>query len=115
MNPDSLQASFWTMILVQTIGSVDPVHGPRKLPAPRVYVTAVIVWAVLQLLADSGRERAAAAMGWVTVLTALVVGGSGSKLAGFFNNVANIYGASPSAGGTATTSTTTTVPPNVSV
>ena len=110
MNPDSLQASFWVAILLQTIGSFDPVHGPRKMPAPKAYVTIVIVWAVLRLAADNGRERAASAMGWIVVLTGLVVGPAGQKLVGFFNNVANIYGVSPSSA-TATTST----PQNVSV
>lgn len=90
----SLDASFWVMILLQTLGSVDVKSGPRKMPSPKVYVTALIVWAGLKMAADTRFARGAAVAGWVIVLTALVLGPSGSKLMSFFTTVANTYGVS---------------------
>lgn|SRR5487761_682197 len=111
MNPDnSLQASMWLLILIQTIGAIDlPTEANkgkklRKLPAPRVYVAVVITWAVLRLIADAGQERAAAVMGWVMVVAAMVVGPAGTTLINFFNSIANNFGTS----GTTTLTTTPT-------
>ena len=96
MNPDSLQASFWVLIAIQTIGSVDmPGKGPRKLPAPRSYIAIVLTWAILQVVADAGRQRIASALGWLIVLTGMVVGPFGTQVVSLFNSVANQYGASP--------------------
>lgn len=82
MDPSaSLQASFWSSIVLQTLGSVDmPGGGPRKMPAPRAYLAVIITWGGLQLLADTGRERAASVVGWVFVLSALVLGPFGKRL-----------------------------------
>lgn len=90
MDPNrSLSSSFLLMLLLQTVGSVDmPGHGGRKLPAPRAYMAIIIAWGVLQLIADSGRERAAATVGWILLLTGAVVGPFGSKIVGLFNAVA---------------------------
>lgn len=88
MNEDSLQTSFWTMILVQTIGSVDlPGRGPRKMPAPRQYIAILLTWLVLQLIAgiSAGAARAAAAVGWLLVLTGLIVGPFGRQLVNFLS------------------------------
>ena len=101
----SLQTSFWVMMFLQTLGSVDVKNGPRKLPAPKAYVPVIIVWAGLQIVADTGRERAASTASWVMVLAGLVLGPAGQRLVGFFSSVANQYGATP----VATTPTTTTV------
>lgn len=94
----SLSASFWVMMFLQTLGSVDVPSGPRKMPAPRAYVPAIVVWSVLRLAADNGvAERGAATAGWVMVLVSLVLGPSGAKLVNFFNGIANRYGAAPTA------------------
>lgn len=89
----SLQASFWVMVLLQTIGSVDaPGRGPRKMPAPRAYAAVIVTWGILQLVADMGGERAgraAKAMAWVIVLVGMVLGPFGSALTNLLNSVAN--------------------------
>lgn len=78
------------MILVQTIGSVDmPGRGPRKMPAPRQYVAILVTWLVLQLIAgiNASAERATAAIGWLLVLTGLVIGPFGRQVINLFNVV----------------------------
>lgn len=89
MNYDrQLHSSFFLMIAVQTIGSIDmPGKGKRKLPSPRAYVAAVIVWAILGLIPG----KAAAIMGWVTVLTAVVVGPFGKGVLNFFDTIATKF------------------------
>lgn len=92
MEGTSLQTSFWLMVILQTIGSVDmPGSGPRKMPAPRVFVPIVVAWAVLQLVADTGRERAANAVGWIIVLAGMVVGPFGVKAVGFLQRTATQF------------------------
>lgn len=94
---NSLQASFWFMVLLQTIGSVDmPGSGPRKMPSPRSYLAIIIVWAVLQLLADTGkgRDRAASVAGWVIILAGAVSGPFGSKLNNLITSATNLTTAS---------------------
>ena len=72
-----------------------PGRGPRKMPAPRAYLAAIIAWAALNLLADTGRERAASIVGWVLVLTSLVVGPmgaigeNGKRLINFLNSASS--------------------------
>lgn len=92
MSDSSLETSFWLMVILQTIGSVDmPGSGPRKLPAPRQYVPIVIAWSVLQLVADTGRERAANSVAWVIVLAGMVVGPFGTKLVNLINGTAKQF------------------------
>lgn len=91
-----LQASFWLMLAVQTIGSLDmPGKGPRKLPSPRSFVAAIVVWAILGLVSDAGGGKAAAAMGWVTVLTGMVVGPFGKGVLNFFTTISTRFVAGP--------------------
>jgi hypothetical protein len=101
MNDDSLQTSFWIMILIQTIGSVDmPGKGPRKMPAPRQYVAIVVTWLILQLAAGAseGAARGAKALGWLLVLTGLVVGPFGKTAVGFLNTIAQQFSTAGLAG-----------------
>lgn len=95
MNSDNaqLEASFWLMLLLNTLAAVDVKGGPRKLPAPKAYVATIVAWAGLQLAADAGYERGAATAGWVFTLATLVLGPSGAKLTGFFTTIAKTYGA----------------------
>jgi hypothetical protein len=105
---NSLQASFWTMVFLQTLGSVDmPGRGPRKMPSPRNYVAIMITWGVLQIVSDMSERaaRAAKAMSWVIVLAGMVVGPFGKVAGNFLNSAANTYGAPPSS---ATAQPTTT-------
>lgn len=103
MNGDSLQGSFWTMIILQTIGSIDmPGRGERKLPAPHQYVAILVTWLVLQLISSisAGAEKAAAAVGWALVATSLVVGPFGKQVVNLFNVIGSQWGnfpASPTA------------------
>ena len=98
MNPDrQLHGSFFLMLAVQTIGALDmPGKGKRKLPSPRTYVAAIVVWAILGLVSDAGASRAAAVMGWVTVLTATVVGPFSKGILNFFDTVSTKFIATPS-------------------
>lgn len=101
MNENSLQTSFWTMILVQTIGSVDmPGSGPRKMPAPRQYVAILITWLVLQLIAgiNASTQRATAALGWLLVLTGLVLGPFGKQVINLFTVVSQKFAPNSSSG-----------------
>lgn len=106
MNPErSLFASFWTIVLVNTLGTVDmPMTGGKRLmPAPRNYMAIVVVWGSLGLVADTGsaeRGRAAAIVGWVLVATSLIgnvvqnrsgqIGVAGLRLTGFINSFTNL-------------------------
>jgi hypothetical protein len=102
MNQDSLDTSFWTMILLQTIGSVDPMPGTtsskipgaktRKMPSPRSFVTTIVAWSVLQLAANAGYEDGAAKFGWLMVLANLVLGPGGKRIAKLFQSIVKIYG-----------------------
>jgi hypothetical protein len=88
----SLQASFWFMVVMQTIGSVDmPGRGPRKMPSPRAYAAIIITWGILQLIADAGGERAGRATkvtAWVIVLVGMVLGPFGTSFVKFLSNTA---------------------------
>jgi hypothetical protein len=112
MNGDQVATSFWVMILLQTIGSVDmPGQGNRKLPAPRQYAAIIVAWGVLQLVADAGKEQAASTAGWVMVLAGTVVGPFGSRLISFFNTVATKLSNAPVP--TSSASTTVTTPQTI--
>lgn len=97
-NIESLQTSFWVMIFIQTIGSIDmPGRGARKMPAPREYVAILVAWLVLQLISgiNAGAARAAAMFGWILVLAGMVVGPFGQKATGFMQTIANNFGITP--------------------
>lgn len=100
---NSLKASFWVMIVLQTLTAVDlPGMGKRKMPHPGAYVTIILAWAGLNLAADVGFEEGANVAGWVYVLAALVLGPLGTKLTNFMTKVVQEY-----APNVATSSTTT--------
>lgn len=103
MNYDrQLQGSFWLMIAIQTISATDmPGKGIRKLPAPRAFVVVVVMWALLGLVADAGGAKAAAVMGWVTVLTGSVIGPFGDVAIGFLNTISSQFGVQPGGNRTA--------------
>lgn len=80
----ALAATFWLMVAVQTIGSVDTVRGKdgnkaRKLPTPRVYVAPAVLWSILGLFAEmgEGQARAAARLSGLVVATAIFIGVAG--------------------------------------
>lgn len=83
------------MVLIQTIGSVDmPGRGPRKMPAPRQYVAILVTWLVLELVAGINRnaQRATAAIGWLLVLSGLVIGPFGKQVVNLFNVISLRFG-----------------------
>lgn len=95
MTGDSLQTSFWLMIMLQTIGSVDmPGRGARKMPAPRQYVAILVTWLVLQVAAGigAGAQRAATAVGWLLVLTGAVAGPFGKQVVSLLTTVSQNFG-----------------------
>lgn len=82
------------MILLRTIGAVDiiPGTGPRRLPAPKAYVTVVIAWAVLALASDAGAKRVGPLLGWIMVLAAFILGPFASAFGKTWSKVSKIYG-----------------------
>jgi len=89
MNRSSVSAAFWVMVALHTMGSVDmPGKGERKMPSPRSYVSIIVLFSILHLVADAGAERAAAAGAWITVLLGAVKGPFGNQLTNMFNAVA---------------------------
>jgi hypothetical protein len=101
MGSDSLQTSFWVMVLIQSIGSVDmPGRGQRKMPSPRQYIAIVVTWTVLFLIAGvgEGARRATASLGWLMVLAGMVIGPFGVRVIGLFNTVATNFGSTSSPG-----------------
>lgn len=114
MNEESLQTSFWLMVVVQTIGSVDmPGRGARKMPSPRQYVAIVVTWLVLMFIAgiNDGAARATKAIGWVLVLVGMVIGPFGKRVISLFNTIATNFAPSTStvAGQAATSAASTAV------
>lgn len=112
MTGESLQTSFWLMVLIQTIGSVDlPGRGARKMPAPRSYVAIFVTWLVLFVVAGIGAkaERAAAALGWLLVLVGTVIGPFGQTVVDFLRGVSTQFPAQPppTPGGASTTPSST--------
>lgn len=92
------------MIAVQCMGAIDlPGHGPRKLPAPKVFVAITVLWSIFGIMADAGAAKQAAIMSWVTLLTAMVVGPAGTTLNDFLKIVAQNFGTPPPAGTTGVT------------
>lgn len=88
-----IQATWFAMLAIQTIGSVD---AQRKLPAPKNYVAISVLWAGMFLIADSGYGRVAARLSLLILVTASVLGPFGAKLVGFLNMVAARFGISAS-------------------
>lgn len=89
----------WLMIFIRTMGAIDlPGHGKRKLPAPGNYVAIVILWSIFGIIADMGAVKAAAIMGWTTLVTSLLVPGSPAapSLIKFLNVISANFGVTPS-------------------
>lgn len=114
MNEESLQTSFWVMVVVQTIGSVDmPGKGARKMPSPRQYVAIVVTWLVLMFVAGINEQtaRATRAIGWALVLTGMVIGPFGKRLVSLFNGIAGTIGSgSSSSSSSSSTSAASQIP-----
>jgi hypothetical protein len=94
----SLQTSFWLMVALQTIGSVDmPGKGARKLPSPRQYLAILVAWLVLGIAADISERAAkpAAMFGWLLVLAGMVAGPFGSRAVSLMNTVSGRFGVPP--------------------
>ena len=80
------------MVFIRTLGEVDmPGSGPRKLPAPGIYVAIVFAWLGLEILAESDMEDAANTAGWGIVLASLVLGPFGNRLVKFINVIGNDF------------------------
>jgi len=109
----SIASSFWVMILLQTIGSVDPIpgSGPRKMPTPGAFIPVILAWGILQLVADAGMERGAKVAGWIMVLTGAVIGPFGQRVVNLFSTVTTLYGGVASSGGSTATGASTTATP----
>lgn len=80
------------MIAIRTMGALDmPGHGPRKLPAPRVYVAVIVLWSIFGLIYDAGQARIANVMAWITVLTAMVLGPFGPTAVQFLSYISSNF------------------------
>ena len=113
----------WAAILIQTIGAVDPPgKGPRKLPAPSMFVAIFAVWSVLQLMASGSLARGARAMSIVLLLVTIVLGPGGARLISLMSGIAEEFGTAPgtpvagtdtsSSSGSAAGASTTAAPTN---
>ncbi len=92
----TLSATFWAMVLVQTIGSTDIfTDGPRKLPAPKQYVAIGVLWAILHLFEGTRLERPAAALSVVVLLAAAVLGPFGVVALSFLAYVSGRFSLAP--------------------
>lgn len=113
MTDQSISASFWVMVFLQTFGSFDPMPGtgPRKMPSPSVYVPVIIAWSILQLAADVGWRRPASKFGWLMVLVGVVVGPFGKRLIQLTTWVTKIYGPQTNASNSGSTQTPQTTGP----
>jgi hypothetical protein len=104
----TLQGTFWLMIVLQTIGSVDmPGKGARKLPAPHSYVSIIVAWALLGLTADLGQPKIASRLSLLMLLTGALLGPFGQRAIDLMNNVATNFAVTPPAPTTQPTAGTT--------
>lgn len=113
MNPErTVSNTFWAMVLVQTIGSVDVfTAGPRKLPAPRQYVAIGVLWSILHMLAGSRFGRLAGHLSILVLLTAMVAGPFGPQFLAFLQFVGQRFSLAPaSPGGAGASSSPSSVP-----
>jgi hypothetical protein len=91
-----ISTSMWLMIAIQTISSIDlPGQGKRKLPAPRNYIAIIIAWSILHTMDDADMGRAGAIMGWIFLLTGMVIGPFGTTATNFLESVAKNYAIQP--------------------
>lgn len=92
----SIATALWTMIVIQTIGSVDlPGRGARKMPSPRAYVIIIVAMGTLQLMAEAGATKAAKALAWSAVVAGVVLGPFGARILNFINTVSSTFGVTP--------------------
>ena len=106
MSPSrTLAATFWAMMLVQTIGSTDIfTKGPRKMPAPKQFVAIGTLWAILHHFEGTRWERPAAALSVLVLVAGVVLGPFGGTMLAFLAYVSDRFSlapASPAGGGDA--------------
>lgn len=101
MSPErTVSNTFWAMVLVQTIGSVDIfTAGPRKMPAPRQYVAIGVLWSILHMAAGSRFAKAAAHLSILVLLTAMVLGPFGPQFLAFLEYVGQRFSLAPATPG----------------
>lgn len=93
-----LSSTFWAMLILQTVGSVDlPGLGPRKMPAPRQYVAIVVLWGILNMIADAGPSyaRFASRLSVLVALTGAVAGPFGSRAVGLLQWLSQTFTLAP--------------------
>lgn len=96
----TLSATFWTMIVVQTLGSTDIfTAGPRKLPAPKQFVAIGVLWGIFHLFEGSKYERVFASLSILVVLSAAVLGPFGGVALGFLSYVSSRFSLAPAGSG----------------
>ena len=112
MSPErTVSNTFWAMVLVQTIGSVDIfTAGPRKMPAPRQYVAIGILWSILHMLAGSRFGKAAAHLSILVLVTGLVLGPFGPQFLAFLNYVSGRFSLAPASPGGGASSAPSSAP-----
>ena len=94
----TLSATFWAMILVQTIASADIfTKGPRKLPAPKQYVAIGVLWAILHMFEGTRFARVAAQLSVLVLLAGAVLGPFGGVAIGFLSYVSQRFSLAPAA------------------
>lgn len=83
-----IESTFFVMLIVQTVGSIDTKH---RLPAPRQFVAVSVLWGILFLMADTAMSKLAARLSVLVVLTGMVIGPFGKVAIGFLNKVAQDF------------------------
>lgn len=92
----TISATFWAMVVVQTIGSTDIfTAGPRKLPAPKQFVAIGVLWSIFHLFEGTRLERTAAGLSALVLLSAMVLGPFGGVALGFLSYVSSRFSLAP--------------------
>jgi hypothetical protein len=88
-NPQkTLQTTLLTMIVLQTVGTVD---SRRRMPAPKQYVAVGVAWGILFLVADLGQGKFAARLSLLMLLPAMILGPFGRRFVVFLEIVARRF------------------------
>ena len=87
-----LATTFFAMLLVDTIGAVDPFGGKVYLPSPRQYLATFLLWTIFGIGAGFGpnASRYVGRLSVVVLMTAAFVGPFGRKAVRFLNDLQQI-------------------------
>ena len=110
MNPArTIQTTWFVMIFMQIIGTVDAQH---RLPPPRAFVAISTLWGILFTMADTGLGKLASRLSLLALLTAAVIGPFGARFVKFLQMIASTFALPTAQAGTSPAAPTApTAPP----